>query len=188
MRKHEHWEIVTQKIANAPNKTKQNEIAMRCRIKGMPALRRVGSMDYARGIPWDYMHLLLENVIQNLVKLWMGRYKGLDSGKEDFIIPDEIWKQIAKETAAFVAEIPAEFVRALGNPYDDQINLNAEGWSFWFMFIAPILLRGCLKATYYKHFCLLVDIMKTATQFSLTYAEIDALEEKIIKWVEEFER
>lgn len=187
MRKHEHWEIVTQKIANAPNKTKQNEIAMRCGIKGMPALRRVGSMDYARGIPWDYMHLLLENVIQNLVKLWMGRYKGLDSGKEDFIIPDEIWKQIAKETAASVAEIPAEFVCALGNPYDDQINLNAEGWSFWFMFIAPILLQGRLKATYYKHFCLLVDIMKTATQFSLTYAEIDALEEKIIKWVEEFE-
>jgi hypothetical protein len=76
MRKHEHWEIVTQKIANAPNKKKKNEIAMRCGIKGMPALSRVGSMDYARGIPWDYMHLLLENVIQNLVKLWMGRYKG----------------------------------------------------------------------------------------------------------------
>ena len=133
------------------------------------------------------MHLLLENVIQNLVKLWMGCYKGLDSGKEDFIIPDEIWKQTAEKTAASVADIPAQFVHALGNPYDDQINLNAKGWSFWFMFIGPILLQGCLKATYYKHFCLLVDIMKMATQFSLTHTEIDILQEKIVKWVKEFE-
>jgi hypothetical protein len=56
------------------------------------------------------------------------------------------------------------------------------------MFIAPILLQGRLKAIYYKHFCLLVDIMKTAIQFSLTRAEIDILEEKIVKWVEEFEQ
>ena len=64
----------------------------------------------------------------------------------------------------------------------------AEGWAFWFTFLGPILLQGRLKLTYYEHYCVLVDIMKMATQFSITHAEIDILEEKIVKWVEEFER
>ena len=53
-----------------------------------------------RGVPWDYMHLLLENVVKNLVHLWMGKFKGLDDGIEDYIIHDHIWKEIGNKTVA----------------------------------------------------------------------------------------
>ena len=64
----------------------------------MPGLNRVESIDYARGVPWDWMHLFLENVVKALFHLWQGKYKGLDAGKEDYIIPDATWKLIGQET------------------------------------------------------------------------------------------
>ncbi len=47
----------------------------------MPALKHVKSIDYARGVPWDFMHLLFENVVKNLVNLWMGNSKDWMLGK-----------------------------------------------------------------------------------------------------------
>jgi Transposase family tnp2 len=189
LRTHASWADVTAKISQANLKKDRDAIAMHYGIKGMPALQRVGSIDYARGVPWDYMHLLLENVVKNLVHLWMGKFKGLDAGIEDYVIPDPIWKEIGLETLAAVKDIPSAFVRSLGNIVEDQSNYTAEGWAFWFMHIAPILLQNRFQnVKYYQHFYNLVNIMKTSTQFTLTYAEIDDLEKRIIEWVEEFER
>jgi len=189
LRTHASWADVTEKISLANLKKDRNAIAMHYGIKGMPALRRVGSIDYARGVPWDFMHLLFENVVKNLVHLWMGKFKGLDAGNEYYIIPDHIWKEIGQETVAAVKDIPSAFIRSLGNIVEDQSNYTTEGWSFWFTHIAPILLHNRFQnIKYYKHFCNLVDIIKTCTQFTLTFVEIDVLEKRIIKWVEEFER
>jgi hypothetical protein len=189
LRTHASWAHVTTKISQANLKKDREAIAMQYGIKGMPAFQRVGSIDYARGVPWDFMHLLFENVVKNLVHLWMGKFKGLDAGIEDYIIPDHIWKLIGQETVAAVKDIPSAFVRSLGNIVEDQSNYTAEGWAFWFTNIAPILLRNRFQnVKYYKHLCNLADIIKTCTRFTLTYVEIDNLEQKIIQWVEEFER
>jgi hypothetical protein len=189
LRTHGSWAEVTTQISQTKLKKDREAIAMHYGIKGMPALQRVGSIDYARGAPWDFMHLLLENVVKNLVNLWMGKFKGLDTGTEDYIIPDHIWKDIGLETVAAIRNIPSAFVRSLGNIAEDQSNYTAEGWAFWFTFIAPILLQGRFqKSKYYTHFCNLVNIMKTCTKFSISHVEIDDLEEKIIQWVREFEQ
>jgi hypothetical protein len=37
------------------------------------------------------MHLFFENMIPNLVKLWSGKFKGLDTGSEDYEIAEETW-------------------------------------------------------------------------------------------------
>ena len=50
------------------------------------------------------MHLFCENNIPNLVALWMGRFKGLDEGSGSYIIPDEVWVEIARESAAAVMQ------------------------------------------------------------------------------------
>ncbi|PPQ89950.1 hypothetical protein CVT25_010093, partial [Psilocybe cyanescens] len=120
LRKHSDWKTVTDAIESAASPLKQEEIAQEFGIKAMPALTWVGSLDYAQGMPWDYMHLLLENVVKNLVDLWLGRYKGLDAGDEDFIIPEHIWKEVATETTRAVHFIPADFVCSLGNPYNNR--------------------------------------------------------------------
>ena len=177
------------KITNATLAKDQKALAIELGIKGMPAMRRVGSINYARGVPWDFMHLLFENVIKNLVYMWMGKFKGLDAGKECYIIPPAIWKEIGQETVDAVKDIPYPFVRSLGNLAEDSSYFTAEGWAFWFMYLAPILLQGRFqKDVYYDHLCELADIMKICIKFSLKHEETDELEVRIADWVKEYER
>jgi hypothetical protein len=188
-RKHSDWADTTLRIQKATTKKDKEALAMHYGIKGMPALsQRVNSMDFARGIPWDFMHLLYENVVKNLVKLWKGKFKGLDDGTQDYIIPEHIWKQIGEETVAAVKDNPSAFVRSLGNIDNDQSNYTAEGWAFWFTYLAPFLLKNRLNEPLLSHMCQLVDILKTCIKFTLQDDEIDALEDQIISWVQEYER
>ena len=46
------------------------------------------------------MHLLWENVVKNLMQLWTGHYKGLDTGSEDYEIDPTIWEAIGAASAA----------------------------------------------------------------------------------------
>jgi hypothetical protein len=188
LRKHSDWQQIFQKIQHAVTKSKKEEIAVASGIKGMPVIGRVGSIDFARGVPWDFMHLLFENIVKNLVNLWMGKFKGLDDGIGDYIIPKHIWKQIGEETVATVKNLPAAFVRSLGNLAEDQTTYTAESWAFWFMHLGPILLKGRLGDQYYKNYSLLVTIMKTCIQFSITEEELTTLEAKIIAWIVGFEK
>ncbi|CAA7266357.1 unnamed protein product [Cyclocybe aegerita] len=61
LRSHQDWAETNQRLQAARTKKEREEIAQGTGIKCMPALTRVGSLDYAQGMPWDYMHLLLEN-------------------------------------------------------------------------------------------------------------------------------
>jgi len=56
------------------------------------------------------MHLFLENIIPTLVKLWMGAFKGLGPGNEDYEIEGQIWEVIGDETANATHTIPSAFV------------------------------------------------------------------------------
>jgi hypothetical protein len=135
------------------------------------------------------MHVFLENVVPTLVKHWTGKFKGMDTGKEDYQIADHIWAEVGEETAAAIANIPAAFVRVLGNIADDHSSFTAESWSFWIISLAPTLLRNRFPNTkYHKHLCDLVWILKKTLQFSITHTEIDELEKRIANWVAKYEK
>ncbi|KAG1747878.1 uncharacterized protein EDB91DRAFT_1048339 [Suillus paluster] len=113
----------------------------------------------------------------------------MDTGKEDYQIADHIWAEIGEETTAAIANIPAAFVRVLGNITDDHSNFTAESWSFWIIYLAPTLLRGRFpNAKYHKHLCELVWIMKKTLQFTIRHADIDELEQQIANWVAKYEK
>jgi hypothetical protein len=134
------------------------------------------------------MHLFLENLVPNLVTLWTGRYKGLDTGCEDYEIAAEVWEEIGRETAAAVKDIPAAFVRVLGNIATERSNFTVESWGFWFIYLAPILFQNRFQQPkYHEHLCDLVVIMKICLQFTITLDEVDDLEDKIIDWVRHYE-
>ncbi|KAJ7592214.1 hypothetical protein C8J56DRAFT_781342 [Mycena floridula] len=78
LRTHKSFARALSKINNAPTKTKAKAYAKEYGIREAPALTRVNSIDLARAVPWDWMHLVLENIIPNLVALWKGEFKGLD--------------------------------------------------------------------------------------------------------------
>jgi hypothetical protein len=155
-------------------------------IRGLPALHRVGSMDRARSYPWDCMHLFFENIIPNLVKLWSGKFKGVDSGCEDYEIDDDVWTEIWQETADAMEDIPADFCRSLAG---GSSKFTAEAWCFWFVYMAPGLLKGRFPhPKYHDHACQLTEIIKTVLLFTYTDAILEALEEQIIEWVQMYEK
>lgn len=187
-RTHQSFFDAIKEIRNARNQTRADELSMWHGLNGVPAMSRVSSVDLAQCYPWDWMHLFLENVVQNLVKLWMGKFKKLDVGCEDYKISEEVWEEIGDETAAAMKLNPAAFVRRVPNIATELTQFTAEAWSFWFIHLAPILLRNRFaNIKYYDHMCALGDIMKICLQFEITHEEINGLEEKIIDWVETYE-
>jgi hypothetical protein len=164
-------------IADAPTKHQKQYPAKESGIKGFPSLQQVGSLDYARSLPWDWIHIFLENVIPTLVSHWSDSFKNLNSGVEDYIIPCTTWEEISEETAHAIKDIPSSFVCVIRNIAKDHSNFTTESCDFWFMHIEPFVLHRCfLNEKYYVHMCRLVDLMKVMIKFELTYMEINDIE------------
>jgi len=179
----------SEKISVAKSKTKKAKIAKQTGIKGSPGLSCVGSLDYAQSSVWEWFHLFLENIIQNLVDFWTGQFKELGMGKEDFEIAPEIWQEIGRETAAAVQHIPSTFVHVLVNIATNRSLFTAESWGFWFVHLAPKLLEGHFpKRKYYAHMCELMEIMKVTLQFSIPVKQLDNIEACMIDWVQKYEK
>ena len=169
LRTHASFPAAREEIRNARTKRQADDLAMYHGINGDPALHRVSSIDLAKCYPWDWMHLSLENVVPSLIKLWMGKFKGLDVGTGNYEIAEEVWAEIGHETVDAVKDIPSAFVRSLPNIAVDRSYVTAEGWGFWFMYLAPFLLQHRFAdEKYHRHLCDLVDIMKTCLQFEIT--------------------
>ncbi|KAF7291084.1 hypothetical protein MKEN_01490300 [Mycena kentingensis (nom. inval.)] len=186
LRTDESFDHVLKLISDNPDNAEQ--IKFYHGIKGLPILRRVGSLDRARSYPWDVMHLLFENIAPNLVKLWSGEYKKLrlDCGSEDYIIPSAQWEEIKEETAEAMKYIPSAFTRSLAGGFS---KFNAEGWCFWTAYMAPSLLRGRFPdAKFYHHAVEFADIIKMTLKLEHTLEELQKLRAAIIKWVLFYER
>jgi len=135
------------------------------------------------------MDLSLENVIPTLVNLWTGQFKGLDTGIEDYEIVPHIWAEVGEETAHAVKDIPSAFVWALGNITKDHSTFTAKAWRFWFMYIAPILLKGHFQHDkYYEHMLEFSDLMKMMIKLELHDDKVDVIENRLIKWVEQYKQ
>ncbi|KAH9922140.1 hypothetical protein B0H21DRAFT_841828 [Amylocystis lapponica] len=135
------------------------------------------------------MHLIWENLIKNLILLWTGEFKGLDQGHENYQIPENVWKAIGKATAESGTTIPSAFGPRTPDLIADRSSYNADAWSFWTLFVGPVLLaRRFSQPKYYKHFVKLVKLLHTCLQFEITRTEIAALRQGFIDWVKEYER
>ncbi|KIJ07979.1 hypothetical protein PAXINDRAFT_158259 [Paxillus involutus ATCC 200175] len=184
---HTHEEFLTAiaDLKSTATKGRNKQIAKLSGIRGQPAMDRVSSINYANSIPWEWMHLFLENVIPTLVNLWTGNFKGKDTGAENYEFTPHIWEKIGEETVDAVKDIPAAFVQVLGNIALDRSSFIAESWGFWFVYLAPILLRNKFQGPkYYDHMVSLVRLMKLMVKFQLQADEIDETEEGLIQWVE----
>ncbi|KIJ08416.1 hypothetical protein PAXINDRAFT_88863, partial [Paxillus involutus ATCC 200175] len=187
--RHQDFVDVAAQINTATTKVEKERIAKQTGIKDFPALCCVGALDYARSMPWEWFHLLLENIIPNLVDFWTGQFKALGPGIKDFEIAPHVWEEVGKETAAAVQHIPVSFVCVLGNIASDRSLFTAESWCFWFIYMALKLLEGRFpKAKYYKHMCELVEVMKITLQFHMTSEQLNEVEQRLIGWVEKYEK
>lgn len=116
-----------------------------------------------------------------------GKFAGVPPADSGYRIASNIWEQIGNETAQAYKTIPADFVGAM--PDISKSKYKAEYWSFWILYMAPALLRGRFpNIKFYNHLLLLVDIIKICLQFEITNERVNLLEDKIIEWVEKYEK
>lgn len=184
-----HNEILQQarEVDLAPNASQAERLATTYGVNGTSMLSRLPSIDFPKSFPLEFMHAIWENTIPNIVSLMRGKFKDLDC--TDFRLGDKVWEAIGKASFASGDTIPGRY----GNRVPDFIAyggaMTAEAWSFWTMYIAPVLLYGqFIRNAYYQHFIKLVELLRICLKFSISLAEVDQLETGFIEWVVQYEK
>ncbi|KAG5643944.1 hypothetical protein H0H81_009840 [Sphagnurus paluster] len=135
------------------------------------------------------MHLIYENLIKNIVLLWSGNFKNLDEGSGTYHLDPKVWEAIGAATAASGSTIPSAFGARPPNVAEDKTATTAETWSFWALFLAPVLLRKRFRTDiYYNHFIDIVHILWLCIEFELPRNKIPVIRMAVARWVEEYER
>ena len=145
-------------IEMAPNNATHERLAKEHGIKGIPVLSSLSSVSFPSSFPFDFMHLIWENLIPNLIEFWTGEFKDLDHDGEGYFIEPHIWNEIGAATAACKLTIPSAFGAPVLNIAAKQSPISAEMYSNWTLYIAPIVLHSRFKSDqYYRHFMRLLS-------------------------------
>jgi len=159
LRLHDSFMAQAKSVEAAPTGMRREELAKAYSIKGVPLLSALGSLRFPQSFPFDFMHLIWENLILNLVLFWSGNYKGMDEG-QPYVLRPNIWQAIGATSAEATKLIPSSFGASIPDPAKDCLYFTSLTWSMWSLFIAPTVLRGRFpKDCYYNHFCSLIRIL-----------------------------
>ena len=189
IRSHEEMMNQDRDIEMIPNRATHERLAKEYGIKGIPVLGSLSSISFPSSFPFDFIHLIWENLIPNLIEFWTGNFKDLDHKDEDYYIKPRIWDEIGAATAACKATIPAVFGAPVPNIATNQSPMSAEMYANWTLFIAPIVLRGRFKsARYYRHFMRLVEVLKLCLAFEITEEMVDQIDKGFQLSVEDYEK
>ncbi|KAG8732066.1 hypothetical protein FRC10_001260, partial [Ceratobasidium sp. 414] len=176
------------KMDRAATSREYEELAKRYGISGHSILDRIPSIKRPTSYPYEFLHLFLLNHVPDLLTLWIGGNPGIpDAGCENYLISREDWAAIGKETEAATNLLPTAFIRPLPNIQTRQRVFCGESWSFWTLYVGPIVLRGRLPKKYYDHFLGLVSIIKCLLEFENSTERIERLREEIAEYVERYE-
>ena len=188
LRSHDLFMAQAESVQSAPTEVRREELAKAYGIKGVPLLSALGSLRFPQSFPYDFMHLIWENLIPNLVLFWSGRFKGMDEG-QPYVLDPRIWQDVGTTSTKATQTIPSSFGAGIPNPAKELSSFTSSTWSMWSLFIAPTVLRRRFpEECYYKHFCSLVRILNLCLQFEISKKDIDEIESGIRKWVVDYER
>jgi len=190
LRTHKQFLDQARHVQFAPTGAEEERRAKACGIKGIPVLSHLPSLFFPSSFPFDFMHLIWENLLPNLILLWTGKFKGLDEGCESYQLGPGVWEAIGEATKASGSTIPSAYATARPqNVAEDSSACTADSWSFWALYLGPVLLRGRFqKEIYYKHFVKLIKLLRLCLQFEMTKEELTEVREGFQDWVETFER
>jgi hypothetical protein len=186
-----HKQIMAQahEVQFAKDQTTADRLSRQYGINGISIFSSLHSMRFPTSFPYDFMHLIFENVLKALVLHWTGNFKGLDSGTEDYTLQPKVWEAIGKATAESGSTIPSAFGARPPNIADDKTSTTADSWSFWMLYLGPILLcRRFAKEEYFTHFVELSKLVHLCLKFELSRSEIDEIRVGFQKWVRDYER
>ncbi|KAL7277981.1 hypothetical protein ACG7TL_007934 [Trametes sanguinea] len=188
LRTHDEFIKQAQEVQFARSAAEEERLAKEYGIKGIPLLSTLPSLAFPDSFPYDFMHLIWENVIKNLMHLWTGQYKGLDCGTGDYAIEPTVWDAIGAASAESGAYVPYVFGPRPPNVASDKTSWTADTRSFWAQYVGPVLLERRFKhRRYYDHFVLLVKLIRRCLQFEITHTEVAELRTGFSQWVLKYE-
>ena len=178
-----------EEVQSTSNNTVAEGLAKQYGIKGVPLLSTLSSLSFPLSFPYDFMHLIWQNLIPNLIRLWTGSFKDLNHNNKDYVLKRAVWKVIGKATAAAGKTIPAAFGSQVPNLSLKKPHMTAEMYSIWTLYLTPALLKSRFKhKQYYKHFVKLVQLLTLCLEFEITHNQIDDLEKGFQQWVQEYKQ
>ncbi len=187
---HTHDWLLTQaaEVDAASTIAATNRLSKEYGIKGTPLLSFVHSLSFPHSFPYDFMHLIWENTIKNLILHWTHNFKTLGQGQESYELSKAVWEGISWLTATSGSTIPSAYGSRVPNIEKDRHTCTADMWSFWTLYIGPVLLWCRFEnAKYYRHFILLVKLLTICLKFEITQQEIDFIQEGFVEWVNKYE-
>lgn len=189
IRLHHEFLQQAQEVESQATKVARDDLSKLFGINGTPILSRLSSLSFPASFPFDFMHLIWENVTKTLVDLWCGDFKGIDEGTGEYTVASAVWEAIGTLCRASGDTIPAVFSARVPNIATERSHFIAETWGTWTLFLGPVLLRKRFRRdVYHKHFVSLVKLLSICLQFNLTSADIDKVELGMRKWVLEYEK
>ena len=188
MRSRNEFLAQAREVQSARTNTDYDKLSKKYGVNGIPLLLHVSSLTFPTGYPYEVMHLFWENLVRNLVLLWTGNFKDLDDGRESYQLSQSIWEAIGEATATSGSTIPSAYGARIPNIARGSAYCTAEMWSFWTLYLGPILLRRRFQyPKYYTHFVDLVRLLNICLQFEITDDEIEEIRSGFIKWVSQYE-
>lgn len=190
LRNHHDFLSNAAEVLAEPDATESNELAKKYGIKGVPILAALSSISLPGSFPYDFMHLIWENVIPTLVLLWTKKMKPLkDEGRQPYHIKKSVWEAIGEATVDAGATLPSGFGCRVPNIAKSRSEFTAEAWSMWTLFIGPVLLkRQFTNDAYYKHFVELVRLINICLRYEMKRKDVPKLRIAFAEWVHEYER
>ena len=97
LRKHDSFMMQALSVDTAPTEKDRKELVKAYGIKGVPLLSALTSLRFPWSFPYDFMHLIWENLILNLILFWSGCFKGIDEG-QPYIIDPPAWQSAGTDS------------------------------------------------------------------------------------------
>jgi hypothetical protein len=186
MRTHTDFMAQARQVQFAERQNISAALATRFGIKGIPLLSHLPSLFFPRSLPYDFMHLVWENAQNNLLDLWTGKFKGLDTGTGNYQLSSDGLKTIGKLGKAAGSSIPYAFGDRPPNIASTSVSWKAETCSFWTTFVAPVLLRGRLPEPYFCHFLDFVRLVNICLKFEMAHSDVQIIRAGFIAWVKRY--
>ncbi|THU96633.1 hypothetical protein K435DRAFT_819415 [Dendrothele bispora CBS 962.96] len=188
LRTHDEMYEQAKFVEEASSEAEANRRSRDTGIKGSSVLYHIHSLKFPDSFPYNFMHLIWENLIKNLIKLWTADFKGMDSGTGSYELQKSVWEAIGEATVSAGSTMPSIYGPRLPDISKDGAYLSAEMISFWTLYLGPILLHSKFAdQRYYDHFIPLVRLLNICLQFEISNDEVDQLENGFATWVNDYE-
>jgi hypothetical protein len=188
LRNHARFLQQAEEVQTAPTQAESTRLSISYGINSKSLYSELSSLRFPNSFPVDFMHLL-ENIMESLVLLWTGNFKGLDEGTAEYTIEKSVWEAIGTATAAASTLLPASFGRRLCNISQDRTYYTAEAWLVWTTLLSkPLLYQRFKHPRYYDHFVNLITLLTQCLSWEMTVTDIENIRVGLAKWVQEFER